>query len=119
MNRIIPIKMSTVYEQEFDTIPSLHRTYANLGGNGEWVYWEQTADSRWKWNPKWVTYTHTMLQTILKELEAEWMNLLREEDDTPEKDKTDEWYQTFTGRKLSLDTEIVYYQQMMRLNNNH
>ena len=111
--------MSTVYEQEFDTIPSLHRTYSNLGGNGEWVYWEQTTDSRWKWNPKWVTYTHTMLQTILKELEAEWMNLLREEDDTPEKDKTNEWYQTFTGRKLNLDTEIVYYQQMMRLNNNH
>jgi hypothetical protein len=107
---------------EFDNwivseIPSLHRTYANLGDNGHWVYWEPTADGRWQWNPKWVEYDDDTFRNILTDLESEWMDLLREEDETPENDKTNEWYQSISGRKLSLDTMIVYYQRKLKINN--
>lgn len=37
-----------------DTIPGLHRTYANLSDTGCWTYWEQLPDGRYKWAPKWV-----------------------------------------------------------------
>jgi hypothetical protein len=36
------------------TIPSLHRTYANLSNTGCWTYWEQLPDGRYKWAPKWI-----------------------------------------------------------------
>jgi hypothetical protein len=37
-----------------ETIPPLHRTYANLSPTGEWKYWQKLPNGRYKWNPKWV-----------------------------------------------------------------
>ena len=45
--------MTDFYEQEFDTIPSLHRTYADIGTDGYWVYWDQLPNGKYKWNPRW------------------------------------------------------------------
>lgn len=36
-----------------DTIPGLHRTYAQMG-KGHWRYWVQLPDGRWLWYPIWV-----------------------------------------------------------------
>ena len=99
-----------------DEIPGLHRTYANLDDEGYWVYWEPTDDGRWRWNPKWVVYDHTIFRNILTELELELSKLVKEEAETPEKDKTNEWYQSIAGRKLSLDTEISYYHHKLAIN---
>jgi hypothetical protein len=37
-----------------DSIPSLHRTYANLSQTGTWTYWKLLPDGRYKWNPQWI-----------------------------------------------------------------
>jgi hypothetical protein len=98
-------------------IPGLHRMYANLGDDGHWVYWEPLADGRWKWNPKWVKYDNETLRNILADLESEWMDLLKKEEETPQNEKTNEWYKFLEVQKKSLDSTIVYYQKKLGINN--
>lgn len=40
---------------EFDAPLPLHHTASNLGGNGRWVYWKQLPNSKFVWDPKWIS----------------------------------------------------------------
>lgn len=95
-------------------IPSLHPSYAIQGADGYWRYWEKLEDGKWKWNPKWVTASMIQIMDYLDSLEKDWSDLEREECETSEEKKTTEWYQTISGRKLSLHTELEHYRELVK-----
>jgi len=90
-------------------IPALHPAYVSLGEHGFWNYWQKQLDGTYMWNPTWEVNENEKIIAHLEGLIDDWVSLTKEEKETEEKDRTTEWFQTISGKKLSLLTEIDHY----------
>lgn len=60
------------------------------------------------WNPKWVTLNMEYWQSRLNELKKDMEGLEKCEKDTPEEERTTEWFHIISARRRDLVEDIRY-----------
>lgn len=108
--------IQTLYKGEYDEPLALHISFVNMDNEGYWDYWRINNNGKYVWCPRWISITEKEMYDQLIEAEKNWLEILQEEKNTPQSERTDEWYINISGRKLTAYNVLTNIQQSLRIN---